>query len=248
MNKYNTQLMTLVARNVFEGVVVPPADLSLSASSRDQVFNLSEAGQFTFSSPVNAGRNIFLSRLGLFSNMADGLVFNLASARPSIILTASTMRESLTLSGGATFTQGSKVVTGAGSAYNVEIAAGNYLAFTTPGFLERVVRVAHVTGAGQFELYDYSLNTLPGVTLRKLTTGTPAISFTTNGLPVLNTLFSTECFMPIGVNAVNPAYTYYTVLTGRVEFPGTATFSTKSIDTAFANTPVFFDLVAEVGY
>lgn len=240
-NKYGSKVVTLYARNLLESTVSPPSDFTLTAANI-----IPQLAQEPFAR-MWPQSNIIIRRAGVFCNFADGLVFKSLNTRLDIQMTVIGFRErSPAMSGSSiAFTLGGKAITGTGTLFVTESIT--YLRFG-------VDEVMRLKPAGKTEtaanLADYSYldgaQAIGGAGIRALIPEGLEVGAVRH-IPVLNEMVEyNELFKPRDI------YTTATEVLGievTLQSRGLdQVFLTKSINTAFANDPIFFDVGMEVEF
>jgi len=233
-NKYFSQEQRLLSRGVYTGAINPPADFGIAKSSDYK-------GMFYPSlAVVNMYANAIVKSIGLYCNFADGLVFALPSQplilNLSILGFASTGG---TLLGTSSSISNMNGLHGAGTSYDTQLVAGDYIRSLTSKY---IYKVKTVTDADDLVLYGYYPQTISSERFEKLSVlGT----LVPQGIVQINTL--NEMY-PITLPSMQSLFasnsfirTFTLEINLDIEATSGVTFLTKSVDTSYAADTVTFD-------
>lgn len=244
-NKYSSILRTVRARNVYEGVIAPPADLTIVSGDWVQQVLQDRANIQSVQS------NFILRRLGIFSNFADGLVFKNANERINVRIFAQAYTRTL-LTGTLQTTVGSKAVTGVGTSFTTEVFTQDILAIPASGDQYSY----HIVDGDPAD--DFNLNLTDYAEYNAITPAYKLISqpsfvqFNYRHISELNYMYEIdEFFSPL--QFATPALTDIVILAAinqsSLNFSASdIDFLTKSISTDFVDDVVHFDVVAELEF
>ena len=266
MNKYGSVVRTFIARNMVwnhaltQGAVpnglfklAPPAALVIDDSASGSTPpNPDLVMQFFDSTKLQQPEegwlplgNVFLKRMGLFSNFADGLVLENLEGRLSLNVVISTF-SAVKMTGTIAFTKGSNLVTGTnfnadiiGTARNFVIAADTIFDLD----LRNAFAIYKVDNTNA-RISNYAYNSYAGDTYF-LTESVVRYITTLNAIDCLNNMVDVEMFFPaaVSVTGTNPyAYAYLSVDTTDSKF----SLLTNTISDSFATTPASFDAAIEL--
>lgn len=193
-------MRTYFARNLFEGIITPPADFTLaSANCERQVFDLNYAagGGPVPLVPINSETNVHFRSAGVYSNFADGLVFKNAWQRVDLEIRVVAYTRGSTLTGTAAVPNNSKTITGAGTAFVAEVGANDLLEIVPIGGPPREVGIVDViTDNTHLDLNNYPLTNFGNCELRILTP-VETIYYDVLSLPVLNAMYYVNHFISL---------------------------------------------------
>lgn len=239
-NNYGSVVVQRVFRNVFESTIAPTADFTIPSGSKD----------YKFADPCEVDpdpqSNIFIRRIGLFCNFADGLVFKNPAPRIGMDFLVSTFKEETMSGGEINFTAGSKAITGVGTDFSGE----------SVGFLKTTIGDNHLmivdpTDATNANIDNYSYldgaKTI-GLEVQRLSIGTSDVTDVW-GLPTLNTLYDVGRLLSPSLVSSSPDTFSDLGFRARLNMNNLdLTFLTKSIATSFSGDAIHFDIVAELEY
>jgi hypothetical protein len=245
VNRYDSTERRIVARNVYEGTIAPPADLSIAAGSWvQQPFHVGY--NYLGGAIYSSEGNLFLKRVGLFSNFADGLVPKTPARSLIVRIEPGRYFVNPTPAGSVTFTAGSKTVTGIGTTFTADLPAGSIVQ-SQSNYIYRVASLDGVNPDTVAYLSDYALYTEPGVIYNCLTSAVSAIYALSFGFRTLNEMVPVEKYMPVSsIGAVGTKIILQAAVSS--SDGGNMDFLTKSIDSLFAGDTAFFDVQAEIEY
>jgi len=253
MNKYQSKLHVFRARNIVVGAVAPPADfLITSALSKRQLLQPHGpiAGFYTNSCNING--NFCIRQAGVFSNFADGLVFKDSRYRLDIIFQAQACTIAAgSLTGLMSFDPTSKNVVGVGTAFVAELIPGDFITWNTTGQQEYGI-VDSITNPLLLTLRDYPHLVLAGWSAWKLSPSMGATYQQAVMYDVSELNFFHDCDIFFNPAAYSVGASTDLILTATFLQVGSPArdipFLTKSIDAAFAASPIFFDICANIEY
>jgi hypothetical protein len=253
MNKYQSKLHVFRARNVVVGAVAPPADfLITSALNTLQLLQPHGpiAGFYTNSCNVNG--NFCVRQVAVVSNFADGLVFKDDRYRLCVLLRANAYtRAAADLTGTMTFDPTTKNVVGLGTAFAAELFAGDVITWNTAAYQEYGI-VDSITNPLLLTLRDYPHLNFGAASARRLAT-TPGTTYQQAMVYDISELnYFHDCDIFFNPAAYSTAAATDLILTATFLQVGSPArdipFLTKSIDAAFAASPIFFDICANIEY
>jgi hypothetical protein len=251
MNQYGSITRTLTARNVLEKSLNPPSTVSvLPADWAPQIF---QDGIQSNGTPYwMTGSNILLKRIGLFSNFADGLVWNTPSQRLKILIQAVPYNIGAVVPGTQhLWAANSKSLFGMGTTYPVDIPAGSIVKNVTGGAPSPQLGIVMSTPAvGLALMSDYGPGGDCTTTLHLVSVAGQVISTYLLNVSQLNTMYEHEMYMPASVLGGNLTSFFLkaTVLQGNGNDPALQSmdFLTKTVDPLFAGDIASFDVVADI--
>lgn len=238
-NKYNSNLRTYRARNVYESTITPPNDFTIAqANWVPQLFRphdfLGVGSDFDY--PLSS--NLIIKRLGLFCNFADGLVWASPTVRLDLLVLVYGMIP-VTRTGVVTFTVDSKTVTGVGTNFVGQFTPNGFIldpATMTP------YKIRSITNPATMVLTDYALFTSAGVQATSLT-GTIASGVMLHQMAEFNYMYDLEHFFSVaslpGISILIPQVTIYNSGNNALNL------YTISIDTTYGGKNILFDVVAD---
>lgn len=242
-NKYGSITRTFILRNWYEDTLNPGTDVVLPSPVSMGVASNRFFPYFT--RDTNKDTNYVVSRVGVFSNFADGLVLKNPADRIDVALSFSAYLEKESYS--LNFTYGSKAVTlaagttgwGAGTLQQVLVSE-------LPGRPGATARYIDATDAANGVLNDYWDQPSGARTCKNLqfVDGSTFLRF---GLSALNCMINLNEFAQPFVFSTAQNYDAIT-LGGALNDDHTATFLTNIIDSSFADEKVIFDIVADVEF
>lgn len=242
MNAYGSVLNHSVGWDICEKTISPPSNLEISSTDWKRVFLRGPHRHNT--SPLDPESNFIVRGVGLFSNFADGLVFQTGGNRPVAALDISYYSIDSTLTGLVAFTKGSKAVVGTGTAFDTELSAGDYIRHTD----REIFIVDSVTDAENLVLTQYARSSGGSSNVKKMSKATGFIQYYDNIL-TLNEIYTGERFLPTASiyssSADQVAIQGYIV---PIDTGDTIDFLTKSIYNGFSGDTVTFQLLAEIEY
>lgn len=258
-SKYQSNVKTYIARNFIwdtsASLVVPhalaaPADLVISEVApridfMKQPFRMNW-GYTGNGLRFNKQGGLFIRRMGVFSNFADGLVLQNTASRLDLAIAISKISIA-SQTGAVTFTAGSNQITSTVDLNTFYTAGDGFICdgAAFDGNIYYVYNIA-VDGLSAF-IGDYAYRTAVSASVFTV----PEVFGASYGIeigeiPVFNELFDVEIYFNSGAFAPSASqeilvYTQPPLVQG----DDSLTMYTKSIDTAFNGSPVTFDCVME---
>jgi len=264
MNKYNSYIRTYTARNLlWDGSALqgaaprglhalnPPNDVIIDQSS----VNLYEldlvTGIFDTTDSGHEGwkpqSNLSIRRVGLYSNFADGLVFENIEGRMGLTINANLFKITAK-TGSIVFTKGSNLVTGTGLIAAFPLGFGyvvNGLSISVPPlFYARNVHMLYVIDDTNARISDYAFTTRNMALINTLDVVGSNIFFTLTSVPSLNCMYETDIFFPVS-NTVS-GYNVFLSATPYIDsIDSTFNLKTISIDTGYVDVNISLDAIVE---
>jgi hypothetical protein len=218
--------------------IYPPALFQLNMGSNRPNFFVEHNGTLP-TQRWNRNGNISIHAIGLFCNLADGLVFSNPTQRFNIILQPQGVQESI-LTGTIVYTTGSPVATGTN--FIADLAAGMIVVDPNghPFYVDTVLDDTHVL------LGDYArVNAGPNFTHILTVSSFNEIQLLDVGM--LNNLYDFDFYFPCG-SFLLPTDTRL-IIGVQVDASDVGVdFHTLTIDTAFAGTQAIFDVHADIEF
>lgn len=238
-NKYFGVQRQFLAKGVYSAAINPPNNFTVPtvAGFATTIVDIDQES-------IDPDTNVILTEVGLFSNFADGLVLGQACQRLLLGFTARAFRDDPTvgdLQGAVTINTCSKAVTGAGAAFDTELADGDY--FAVGSWVYKVD--GNPAGANLMNIAYWPPQNHSGSTGTKLQQV---------GTQTFRRVEITDLNMMVPVNEfLTPALFSSTAVTKmaiEVSFLQGVDliFLTKSIDTSYADDPCFFDVRLGIEY
>lgn len=245
-NEYASVVSLVSAINVFEGTINPPNAFSMPRA------NIVPQPVYEPLQRPSKDTNIFVRRMGIFSNFADGLVFGKNASRIGARLLATTFQKDETVSGTITFTRDSKAITSG----DIDLTTIEYMREINASNPSQWFYIdAATAAAGAANLFNYSrldgAKAVPGAVEVLSGSFSNGVAISVYDIPALNTMVDVNYLLtPSEVSTAAGMSSWdYIGLFGSIDLDGTdMSFLTKSISTAFASDDITFDLVAEIEY
>ena len=245
MNQYSSVCRTMRARNVFEGAISPPADLTIaSADWLPQILN--KRGNL-----MNINGNFVIRRLGVFANFADGFVFANAAERLNLFLSSQAYTRTVIGGGDLSMTLGSKAVTGTGFAGNIfdqNILAVPYAGTETQYYIVD----GNPADDNNLDVTDYAEKDVVAAPLTKLTSLPNYERLDYTRISELNYMWDVNEFIsPLAFASVLATDVVITVYVNQNSLnfgDSDITFLTKSISDTYDGDIAHFDVVGDIEY
>lgn len=245
-NKYSSAIRRIWAKGIDEVVIHPPADLVFPANL---AFN-SNTQMFIFPQEwINKDSIVKVHSLGLFSNFADGLVYEASNASLQMVITAiGAINQKLVSSHGACVSTTKQIVGNVADHFDTDLADGIFISIMAGWPSLDETYVYRVDGAPP-DNFHANITSYPIVT----TSGSPVYKLQTMSgsagaskpfdIRELNVMHPCEYIInPQGVSST--PYTSLILLLGYR--CADISFLTKSIDTAYDGDTAVFDVAADI--
>lgn len=200
-SRYFAQQRRIIARQVYSGLLAPPADFVIpSGSLVTRAFILNHNN-------INVESNIVIRNVGLFCNFADGLVFSMASVEPTAFQLKAYAYgpKGTNKTGTLSIVAGSTAVVGVGTQFDTDpdIAADG--TFALDGSNAFIYRISSISDDTNLVLKEYPIASFSGQNFGLCTQlgGTKTLEFGTE-IGVLNEMIpfdevvSLPSFVPYG--------------------------------------------------
>lgn len=242
-NEYFGVSRQFIAKDVHNGAISPPSDFTIPIPA---------AGGFATTivdidqNSLDPDSNVIISRVGLFSNFADGLVKKTACDRLLVGFTARSFSGDSPdddLTGTMNITACSKAVVGVGASFDTELADGNY--FAAGSYVFKVNGAPG--GANAMNIHWWPPQSLAGTTGTKLTQiGTQ--TFRRVEITELNMFVPVNEFLMPSTTGFSSVAATRMVLEAEFLNSTALDYLTKSISTAYDQDICHFDLIVELLY
>lgn len=271
--KYGAIQRQVVARNIYEATLTSGTDITISYD--DWVENFldlqpgtpSAANELpTRSDLLNVNTNLRIVNCGIYSNFADGLVFKKPSSRLNVRIKAQGIKATKYLSGAETAAvySNDKTLTGVGTTFTADVSVGDLLfiplqlRFGAPRYIGQIFWVTEVTDNTHLELNDYPIATNTALdaatSFSTLVTTTNSEIILVRQISNLNELYAVDEFITLAnfvetdtENIILRATIYNDDnFAEDVANQQDTAFMTHTIDSAFNDETVTFDVVATV--
>lgn len=156
-NKYFSVERRVWAAAVAQDTLAVPAVITINTVA-PKFFSINQA-------KINPNSNMVISRLGLFSNFADGLVWRLLNDRIWIACTAYAFNSGSDITGVSNPAGGTQTINGVGTQYTTDLAVNDYI---TNGFW--IWKVSSITNDTTLSVREWIEFSGANQTIRKLTT------------------------------------------------------------------------------
>ena len=265
-NRYNSTLRSFMARNIIQQANANPALFDLFAMNAPTAITIATVGG---NSPYvkqpfranwgnivgwNLNSNCNIKRVGIYSNFADGLVFEGKNSRLALRISASVLQiVDYNVPGGTvTVTANSPYITSVGVDLSV-LCASHYFLDGTLNLGVSTLYHTYNEAAGAARLSDYSDRTYTASDDFPLVTVVKNVNFPVIQLPAFNTMFDLEQYVNLNTYALTlvPTGVKNTVILSAevLLLPGDGdgmVLSTNTIDTSFNTQYVSFDAMIDV--
>lgn len=237
-NEYFGVSRQFIAKDVYNGIISPPSDFTIGAGGFTTTIIDIDQGS------LDPDSNIIISRVGLFSNFADGLVKKTACDRLLCAMVARSFSDDSALSGAMTITACSKTVTGDGAAlFDTELSDGDY--FAAEDYVYKVNGAP--AGPATMTMHWWSPRSYSGVAATKLAQiGTQA--YRNVEITELNMFVPVNEFLMPATTGFSSAAASRMVLEVGFLNNTALDYLTKSVSTAYDQDTCHFDLIAELLY
>jgi hypothetical protein len=255
MNKYQSLTRFLRARNIVEKVISPPTDLSIAAADwvtqifSPYDFDMSVAN--VYKKPWNVNSSLLLRSYGIYSNLADGLVFKDPGKRLDIQIYNGAFSRGAAITG-IQFTAGSKAITSATIDLTTVLSVDDFIVSNA----NRYYRIATIAvGGASATITDYARATSAGAPPHETIYPLVPDSLSTQYIAIhdisqLNVPFMCEQYLNPLTYASNIAtdVLLWVVPSIGIDAAQASVFITKSIDTAFDTETIYLDAGIEIDF